>query len=188
MSKKISCDALYADVLAAQEDYRGRLPPVKNWAPPLSGNINIKITRDGTWYHEGTAITRASLVKLFSSILKRENDSYFLVTPQEKWGLLVEDAPLYVVAMRRELRDGHQALIFTTKTEDTVLLSADHPLRIEVDPDTGEPAPYVLVRDRLEGLISRAVYYELAELSEERVVANNIVYGVTSMGSFFPLS
>ncbi len=183
-----SLDQLYADLLAKQIKDQSGLPPVEQWHPPLSGDIDIRIARDGTWYHEGVAFKRAALVKLFASILKREGDDYFLVTPQEKWRVTVDDVPLHVIAVERTQRSQHQALMFTTMTGDTVVASREHPIRVAVDVDSGEPSPYLLVRNQLEGLISRAVYYELAEMLEERQINSAPVFGVSSMGEFFPLS
>ena len=187
MGKKISVPDLFTDLLDEQNARQSGLPPVDQWQPSLNGDINIRIARDGSWYHEGSVITRAPLGILFSSILRREGDEYFLVTPEEKWRLVVDDAPFYVIAVHREVRDGQQALVFTTKTEDTVLVDNGHPLRVEVDAITGEPSPYVEVRKQLDALISRSVYYELVEMAEIRQISGSEVHGVTSMGAFFPL-
>lgn len=183
-----SIDRLYADLLTDQRNREGKLPPVEKWHPQLSGDIDIRIARDGTWYHEGAAIVRKPLVKLFASILRREDDDYYLVTPQEKWRLVVDDAPLHVIAVERQQRDQQQALVFTTLTDDTVLAGAEHPIHVDVDASSGEPSPYVMVRSQLNGLISRAVYYELVEMAEQKQVDHATVFGVTSMGVFFPLS
>ncbi len=183
-----SLDQLYADLLDQHSQSSSGLPPVESWNPDLSGVIDIRIARDGTWYHEGTAITRAPLVKLFAGILKREGNDYFLVTPVEKWQLTVDDVPLHVIDVRLVTRDQQQALLFTTLTDDTVLASTEHPIRVTVDAESGEPSPYLMVRNRLEGLISRAVYYQLADMVEERLIDDKPVYGVISMGAFFPLS
>lgn len=183
-----SLDKLYADLLDKQNKAHSGLPPVEQWHPTLNGDIDIRIARDGTWYHEGVAFTRAPLIKLFASILKREGDDYFLVTPAEKWRVTVDDAPLHVIAVERAQRSQQQALVFTTMTGDIVVASGEHPIRVVVDADSGEPSPYLLVRNQLEGLISRAVYYELAEMLEERWIGGASVFGVSSMGEFFPLS
>ena len=181
-------DKLYADLTQDQTITEDSLPPVEKWDPPLNGDIDIRITRDGTWIHEGSAITRAPLVKLFSRILKREGDEYFLVTPVEKWRLTVDDAPLHVIAVQRTVRDGQQALVFSTRTEDAVLADSERRIRVETDDVTGEPSPYVRVRNQLDALINRTVYYELVDMAEQRQVDGETVYGVTSMGVFFPLS
>ena len=183
-----SIDQLYADLLDEQSNNRSGLPPVDQWDPPLNGDIDIRIARDGAWYHEGTRITRAPLVKIFSSILKREDEDYFLVTPVEKWRITVDDVPLHVIAVQQTVRNQQQALVFTTLTDDKVLASAENPIRVVVDSNSGEPSPYLMVRNQLEGLISRAVYYQLADMVEERQIDNASVLGVISMGEFFPLS
>lgn len=180
-------DSLYRDLLEQQDKEQARLPPVARWSPPLSGDIDIRIAADGVWYHEGAVITRAPLVKLFSSILKREQDDYFLVTPVEKWRIQVDDAPFFVTAMEVARRDGQQALFFSTSTDDRVLADAEHPLRIDLNPQTGEPRPYIMVRDAMEGLISRPVYYRMAELLEESRQHGKTVLGLSSMSCFFPV-
>lgn len=179
---------LYQDLLEQQNKERTKLPPVAQWNPPFSGEIDILIGANGVWYHEGSAITRAPLVKLFSGILKREQDDYFLVTPAEKWRIQVEDAPFYVIDMEVAYREGHQALFFSTLTGDRVLADVDHPIRVQMDSETGEPRPYVLVRDGMEGLIGRAVYYRMAELVEEKQENGKTLIGVSSMSSFFPVT
>lgn len=162
------------------------LPPVEQWNPPLSGDIDIRIGRDGNWYHEGVSIERLELVRLFSGLLKREADDYFLVTPMEKWRIRVEDAPFVLIALdaRSDAR-GQQQLVFFTNVGDPVIAGPEHPLRIEIDPRTGQPSPYLRVRRNLEGLLSRPVYYELAELAEPAPDGQR--HGVTSAGVFFPL-
>jgi hypothetical protein len=176
------------DIRAGAERARsGGLPPVERWDPPLSGDIDIRIARDGTWYHEGGPIERLELVQLFASLLKYENGEYFLVTPVEKWRIQVEDAPFLAVAVEREVdAGGTSRLVFTTNTGDQVIAGPEHPLRVSVDPDSGEPSPYLLVRRNLEALLSRPVFYQLAELAEPGPQGS--VYGVTSQGVFFPLA
>jgi len=162
------------------------LPPVEHWDPPPSGDIDIRIARDGTWYHEGVAIERPALVRLFAGLLKREGDEYFLVTPVEKWRIQVEDAPFVLVVLepRVDVR-GRQQLVFFTNVGDPVIAGPDHPLRMAADARTGQPSPYLLVRRNLEGLLSRPVYYQLAELAEPAPGGQG--HGVTSSGMFFPL-
>ncbi len=162
-------------------------PPVEKWNPPLLGDIDIRITRQGVWFHEGGEIKRQPLVKLFSSILKRENDDYFLVTPQEKWRIEVEDAPFFFTQLQVERQGDAQALVFSSTTDDRVIADAAHPLRVVVDAESGEPSPYVLLRGGMEGLLSRSVYYQLADISEARQVEGKEVLGVSSMGCFFSL-
>jgi hypothetical protein len=162
-------------------------PPVEQWNPPLLGDIDIRITRQGTWFHEGGEIKRQPLVKLFSSILKRENDDYFLVTPEEKWRIEVEDAPFFFTQLQVERKGDAQALVFISTTDDRVIADSAHPLRVVVDAESGEPSPYLLLRGGMEGLLSRSVYYQLADISEARLVDGKEVLGVSSMGCFFSL-
>jgi uncharacterized protein len=164
---------------------RATLPPVEKWHPPLSGDMDLVIRRNGDWVHEGTIIQRQALVKLFSSILKKEDDDYFLVTPVEKWRIQVEDAPFQVTALETIQRAGVQALVFTTATDDKVIAGPDHPLRV-VTSDRGEPSPYLLVRHGMEGLINRTVFYQLADLAQQQDT-KKAVPGVYSLGEFFPL-
>ncbi|MBQ0719056.1 MAG: DUF1285 domain-containing protein [Gammaproteobacteria bacterium] len=163
------------------------LPPVEQWSPPLSGDIDIRITRKGVWFHEGGEIKRQPLVKLFSSILKRENNDYFLVTPEEKWRIQVEDVPFFITELRVERRGNEQALVFSSSTDDLVIADREHGLRVAVDGESGEPSPYIALRGGMEGLLSRSVYYQLADISEARQVDGKEVLGVSSMGCFFPL-
>ncbi|WP_417317394.1 DUF1285 domain-containing protein [Emcibacter sp.] len=160
------------------------LPPVHKWNPEFCGDIDMEIRRDGSWYYMGTPIARPAMVKLFSTILRHDEDGkYYLVTPVEKVGIRVEDRPFVAVELQKEGEGEEQILHFRTNLDDYVTADADHPLRVETDPETGEPSPYLLVRDRLEALISRPVYYELADMALERDGA----FGVWSAGQFFIL-
>lgn len=187
---KISLEEIGGEFESAIKSPAG-LPPVESWNPPLSGDIDIVITRDGVWHHEGSPIKRQPLVKLFSSILKREGDDYFLVTPVEKWRMQVEDVPFLVVAMEcsSDGVNGEQVLSFTTNVNDRVCVGPDNPIRVEVNPETGEPSPYVLIRRSLEGRISRSVYYRLAELAKPIPDGEGCTesYGVSSCGVSFEL-
>lgn len=138
--------------------------PLASWQPALSGDIDIEIRADGRWYHEGEPIERQALVKLFSRILRREGDEYFLVTPVEKWRLRVQEVPFIAVSLEVE-RAREQALRFKTNCDDEVTLSATHPLRLQQTPQG--PALFLAVRDGLEAKLHRNVYYQLAELAEE---------------------
>ena len=158
------------------------LPPVHLWNPPFCGDIDMRIARDGTWFYMGTPIGRQPLVKLFSTILKREGDAYFLVTPVEKVGITVDDAPFVAV----DFSQTPEGLLFQTSLGDTALAGPDHPLRITRDPETGEPAPYILVRSNLEALIDRKSFYRLVELGETQTHAGADWFGVRSGGAFFP--
>jgi hypothetical protein len=155
------------------------LPPVHLWNPEHCGEIDIVIRRDGSWRHEGATIHREALVRLFSSVLRKDPDGFHLVTPVEKLKITVEDAPFIAVAVER----AGAALRFTTNVGDEVEAGPDHPLRIETDPETGEPAPYVEVRRGLEARLSRPVFYELVEMAETR--GDSV--GVGSNGAWFPL-
>lgn len=171
------------DIADAARQAPGRgLPPVHLWNPARSGEIDIVIKRDGRWFHEGAPITREALVRLFSTILRKDADGVWLVTPVEKLRITVEDAPF--VAVRVD-RDG-EVLRFLTNVGEEVEAGPDHPIRVEVDAD-GEPRPYVHVRRGLEALISRPVFYELADLAETRETPQGVVLGVASHGAWFAL-
>lgn len=160
------------------------LPPVERWNPPYCGEIDMVIRRDGSWTYMGTPIGRPALVRLFSTILRHEPDGrYCLVTPAERVGIRVEDVPFLAVLMDVEGRRREQRLRFTTNVADEVVAGPERPLRFEVGPETGEVAPYVLVRGRLEARINRAVYYDLVALGVEE--ENH--FGVWSCGRFFPM-
>ena len=146
----------------------------------------MRILRDGTWLYHGSPIGRKPLVRLFSTVLRREDDGYWLVTPVERGRIVVDDAPFTAVELTVEGTGRDQRLSFRTNVDDTVTADRDHPIRVVLAPD-GEPSPYVLVRDRLEALIVRAVYYDLVELGCERQVDGEERYGVWSAGTFFPL-
>jgi len=153
-------------VEAVRQASRKGPPPVHLWNPPLSGDIDMRIARDGTWFYEGTVIKRPALVRLFASILKREGDDYFLVTPVEKWALEVEDAPF--VAVDFEIEDGEAGpvLVFETNVGDIVRAGKGNAIHVAVDPSTGEPSPYIHVRGDLHALIDRKSFYRLADLAE----------------------
>jgi uncharacterized protein len=158
-------------------------PPVERWDPPFCGDLDMEIRRDGTWFYLGTPIGRPELVRLFSTILKREGDAYFLVTPVEKVGIRVEDAPFVAVDFDRE-GDG---LTFTTNVGERVPAGAEHPIRVERDAGTGEPSPYILVRRNLEALIDRKSFYRLAEIGEHAEHHGARWFGLRSGGLFFPM-
>ncbi len=167
---------------------RGRgLPPVHEWDPPFRGDLDIRITRDGTWFYQGTPINREALVRLFSSILKREDGKYFLVTPVEKVGITVDDAPFVATDFSVSGEGEAQVLTFTTNVGDAAEAGPDHPIRVERDPDTGEPAPYMLVRHGLEALIDRKSFYRLAEIGVHHQVEGRSWFGLWSGGAFFPM-
>jgi hypothetical protein len=176
------------DGLATQLPAARPLPPVACWNPPLSGDMDLRIARDGTWYHEGAPIRREALVRLFASILRRDaDDHYYLVTPVEKWRIQVDDVPFLAVRVDAAGQGPDQTLTFTTNVGDAVIAGAEHPLIVEYRTPGGEPAPYLHVRGRLRALLSRAVFLELIELGEERPDVRGRDYGVWSQGQFFSL-
>lgn len=162
-------------------------PPVHLWNPEFCGNLDMRIARDGTWFYQGTPIGRKPLVKLFSSILRKDGDDYFLVTPVEKVGIEVEDAPFVAVDFEAEGLGRDQRLTFLTQVDDVVTAGPDHPIRVVRDPETGEPAPYVHVRADLEALIDRKSFYRLVDIGETETVDGVDWFGLWSGGEFFPV-
>ena len=159
------------------------LPPVHAWRPERSAEIDIRIARDGTWWHEGRPIGRERMVRLFATVLRVEAGRTWLVTPQVKLAIRVDDAPFTAVAMERHGAPEAPALVFTTNLGERVVADAEHPITVRYDEPGGEPSPYVEVRDGLLALISRSVFLELAELVEER----GGELGVVSRGEFMAL-
>lgn len=161
-----------------------RLPPVADWQPAYCGDSEMLIARDGTWFHQGNVIRRPELVRLLSTILRREADgSYVLVTPAEKLAITVEDVPFVAVELKREGDGRAMRLAFRLNTGDVVVAGDHHPLRLTED-ETG-PRPYLAVRDGLEALIARPLYYELAELA---LAGDDATPGVWSNGAFFAMA
>ncbi|NCO86424.1 MAG: DUF1285 domain-containing protein [Rhodobacterales bacterium] len=174
--RPVSAESLAAAARVA----KGRGPaPVHLWNPPFCGDIDMRIARDGTWFYLGTPIGRPALVRLFAGIIKREGDAYFLVTPGEKVGITVDDAPF--VAVDFTVQAG--AITFETNVGDSVVAGPDHPIRVAIDAASGAPAPYVLVRANLEALIDRKSFYRLVEIGE----TEGDWFGLRSQGAFFPL-
>ncbi len=161
---------------AQQMSKRGP-PPVHLWNPPYCGEMDLRIARDGTWFHEGTPIGRAPLVRLFAGILKLEEGRYYLVTPVEKLGIQVEDVPFIATDFEVEPSEGGPVFTFVTNVGDRVALGPDHPLRM------AGGAPYVMVRRGLEARVDRKSFYRLAELAE----VEGEGFGIRSGGAFFPL-
>lgn len=184
MSVKPSADDIAAAARAAS---KGGLPPIHKWNPPFCGDLDMRIARDGTWFYNGTPIGRAPLVRLFSTILKREDGKYFLVTPVEKVGIQVDDAPFVAVDFDVTEEDGPPVLTFVTNVGDRTSAGAFHPIRVVRDPDTGEPAPYVHVRDELEALIDRKSFYRLIDRGVHRDHKGMRWFGVVSGTEFFPI-
>jgi hypothetical protein len=174
--------------IAAALPREGRgLPPVHLWNPPFCGEIDMRISADGTWFYQKTPIGRPALVKLFASVLKREGDKYFLVTPVEKVGLMVEDVPFLAVELQVEHVARGQVLNFRTNVDDWVDAGPDHAMRFEMEP-TGGLKPYLHVRSDLWAKVTRALFYDLVELGEERAVDGKAMFGVASGGEFFAMA
>ena len=163
-------------------------PPVDRWNPDFCGDIDMRIDRNGRWYYMGTPIGRERLVRLFSTILRRDMDGkYYLVTPVEKVGIQVEDVPFMAVRVDRIGTGAQSALHFATNVGDEILADADHPVRVAEDPVTGEPRPYILVRGRLEARIARPPFYERVEMAEERLIDGKPSLAVYSREQWFAL-
>jgi hypothetical protein len=163
------------------------LPPVHLWNPPFCGDLDMRIAGDGTWFYMGTPIGRPALVRLFSTILKREDGKHFLVTPVEKVGIRVDDAPFLAVEMLKESDSRGRLLRFRTNVDDWVDCDAGHRLRFEAGADGGL-TPYLHVRADLWAKVTRALYYDLVDMGEERVVDGRAMFGVASAGEFFAMA
>ena len=163
-------------------------PPVHLWNPPFCGDLDMRIATDGTWFYLKTPIGRPALVKLFASVLKREGEKYFLVTPVEKCGITVDDAPFLAVEMRIEQNEQGRVLNFRTNVDDWVACGPEHRLRFEPEPDTGGLKPYLHVRRDLWAKVTRALLYDLVELGEERELAGENMFGIVSGGEFFSMA
>jgi hypothetical protein len=163
-------------------------PPVHLWDPPFCGDLDIRIAADGTWFYLKTPIGRHALVKLFASVLKREGERYFLVTPVEKVGITVDDAPFLAVEMKAEAGPRGRVLSFRTNVDDWVACGPNHRLRFEVEPGTGGLKPYLHVRRDLWAKVTRALFYDLVELGEERDIGGERMFGVASGDEFFVMA
>ncbi len=159
------------------------LPPVHLWHPAHCGEIDIVIKKNGLWFHEGTPIGREALVRLFSTVLRKDPDGFVLVTPGEKLSITVEDAPFIAVRVDRE----GDTLRFTTNVGDVVEAGPDNAIRVVIDAASGEPRPYLHVRRGLEALIARPVFYELVEMAQERPLPDGPTLCVASGGIWFPV-
>ncbi|WP_137130478.1 DUF1285 domain-containing protein [Rhizobium sp. FY34] len=169
------------------EQNRG-LPPVERWNPPFCGDIDMEIRADGNWFYLGTPIGRPALVRLFSTVLRKDEDGQtYLVTPVEKLGIRIEDAPFLAVEMTLTQRDGAPLITLRTNVGDLVEIDADHPLRLAIEPQTGALKPYVLVRGRLEALVTRALTYELIEHGQVIDVDGIEMFALCSGGAIFPI-
>lgn len=163
------------------------LPPVHLWNPPFCGDLDMRIASDGTWYYMGTPIGRPALVRLFSTILRKEDGKHFLVTPVEKVGIRVDDAPFLAVEMQKANATRGTLLRFRTNVDDWVDCDAAHRLRFELAADGGL-TPYLHVRADLWAKVTRALYYDLVDMGEERMVDGQEMFGVESAGEFFPMA
>ena len=175
-------------------------PPVHLWDPPYCGEIDMRIAADGTWFYQKTPIGRPALVKLFASVLKREGDHYFLVTPVEKCGITVDEAPFLAVELAVDdaadsdaaaasgSSSSRRVLRFRTNVDDWVTAGRDNPLRFEPEPATGGLKPFLHVRRNLWAKVTRALFYDLVELGEERDVAGTRMFGVASGAELFAMA
>ncbi len=181
---KVSTDTLATSARAAA---KGGLPPVHLWNPPYCGDLDIRIARDGTWFYLGTPIGRPELVRLFSTILRKDDDRYVLVTPVEKVGITVDDAPFVAVDFTASGDGDAQTLTFETNVGDFAKAGANHPIRVDRDPETGEPSPYILIRANLEALIDRKSFYRLVDIGAHAPHNGENWFGLWSDGVFFPV-
>jgi hypothetical protein len=163
-------------------------PPVEQWDPPFCGDIDMRIAADGSWFYQKTPIGRPALVKLFASILKREGDNYFLVTPVEKVGLIVEEVPFLAVELRVDHGVAGDVLNFRTNVDDWVACGKEHALRFVPEPNTGGLKPYLHVRRELWAKVTRALFFDLVERGEERSVDGKTMFGVASGAEFFAMA
>ena len=173
--------------LAARGAATKGLPPVHLWNPPFCGDLDMRIATDGNWFYLGTPIGRPALVKLFSTILKLEEGKYFLVTPVEKVGIRVDDVPFLAVEMQVEGEGAARKLVFRTNVDDWVSCDGEHRLRFEAARDGGL-TPYLHVRADLWAKVTRALYYDLVAMGEERLVDGRDMFGVVSGGGFFAMA
>ena len=186
----LATDSSSVDPFQLARSIEGKGPaPVHLWDPPFCGDMDMVIRRDGSWIHEGKPIRREAMVRLFASILKFEDNNYYLVTPVEKLGIEVEDCPFVACEMDTEGSGQSRILRFTTNTGETVVAGPGHQIKVDVDPRSGEPHPVLHVRDGLNALINRAVFYRLVDLAEQREAATGgeVVTGIYSGGAFFEL-
>jgi len=175
------------EAIGASSEPRGASPPVERWNPPFCGDIDMRIARDGSWFYQGTPINRPALVRLFSTILRKDPDRFVLVTPVERVGVAVEDAPFVAVEMTATNEGEGQILRFRTNVDDWITVDAEHPLRFEQGEADGVK-PYVLVRGGLWALVNRALMLDLVALCETREHEGARRFGATSAGAFFLLA
>jgi len=174
--------------LSAAIGQRREPPPVHLWDPPYCGEIDMRIAGDGSWHYQGSPIGRQAMVRLFASVLKREDDRYFLVTPVEKVGIKVDDAPFLAVSLAPEGEGNARTLVFRTNVDDVVPCDNRHSLRFEPEAGTGGIKPYLHVRHDLWALVTRALFFDLVALGETREIEGQKLFGVASAGEFFPMA
>ncbi len=180
-------DGLAALIARAGVSERG-IPPVEKWDPPFRGDIDMRIATDGIWYYNGSPVTREALVRLFASVLRCDDDGrHYLVTPVEKVGITVEDAPFLAVELHADGFRENQTITFRTGQGDVVSAGPDHPLRFEVEDENGGLKPYILVRGRLEARLTRPLLYELVELGNMNTIDGAEMFGIWSGGTFYPV-
>lgn len=176
------------DLMKALADTEGGQRPVEKWNPDYCGEMDMVIKADGSWWHEGSPLTRRGLIDLFASILRKDADGEtYLVTPVEKIKIAVERAPFVAVRVDIEGEGKSQRIFFTTNLDDVVEAGPENPIRVETDPETLEPAPFVTIRGRLEAALKRSVFYELVEHAVERDTDEGKQLGIWASGTFFPL-
>jgi uncharacterized protein len=173
---------------AVQTVSRRGPPPVHLWNPAYCGDIDMRIAADGSWFYQGTPIGRPALVKLFASILKREGERYFLVTPVEKCGIVVDDAPFMAVELQIDEDAAGRRLRFRTNVDDWVACGPDHPLRFAPETETGGLKPYIHIRRDLWAKVTRAIFYDLVDLGEAREIDGTLIFGVASSGQFYAMA
>ena len=181
-----AADNLAKAIAAASKGGKGPAP-VHLWNPDYCGDLDIRISRDGMWWYLGTPIGRIELVKLFASVLKLEDGKHYLVTPVEKIGITVDDAPFVAVDFEVADPGPAQVVTFETSLGEFAVAGPDNPIRVERDPETGEPSPYIHVRSGLEALIDRKSYYRLVDICEHRDSGGESHFGLVSGGVFFPI-
>lgn len=170
MTSKVSLEKLFADLFEQTSQHSPQLPPIHLWHPEKTGDMDLRIDREGRWLHQSSEIKKPAMVKLFASLLKAEGQDYYLVSPNEKWQIDVDIAPLHIVSAERIIRQGMQAISLVSTTGDHILLDSDHPLSMQAF--NGTFMPIVNVRDNLNGLICRSVYYQMVEWGISRPAGN----------------
>ncbi len=176
-------DQLLSDIEAAESNSLAR----KSWQPKHHGTIDIRIAVDGTWHHEGRAFQRPALVKLFATVLHKEDNEYFLMTPAEKLSVQVDDAPFIATMVEQVDNNENAALVFTTNLGERIVADEKHPIRVEIDSSNNKPRPYIHVRNGLEALIGRNAFFDLVNMAGQRKRDGKLFLTVNSMGAEFTL-